>query len=100
MVVEEKEAWETPARVWATLGSSWPVAVLAALGYAAGARRGQLSARCARTAKSSLPLYPHLHAMPGVIELIVLCFTLVISLVVSLGITVPLTGALVRLRGE
>ena len=40
VVVEEKEAWETPARVWATLGSSWPVAVLAALGYAAGGAAG------------------------------------------------------------
>lgn len=38
--------------------------------------------------------------MPGLIELIVLCVTLFVSLVVSLGITVPLTGALVRLRGE
>ncbi len=100
MVVEEKEAWETLARVWATLAWRCPVAVLAAFVRTAGGAAGPSPARCARTANASLPLYPHLPAMPGLFEFIVLSLTLVVSLVVSLAITVPLTGALVRLRGK
>lgn len=63
-----------------------------------GLRRPQ---RCARgAAPSSLSLDLHLLNMAGVVETFLLAFWLTVSLVVSLAISVPLAGALVRLRGK
>ena len=117
VVVGKREAWETRRGEFGCLwprGAEWlwrgslfrdhcgddqlPTPPSGVRGRRRRLRRG-LS--CAPKAVPSLfPFDPHLLAMPGVLEGILLVFWLAVSLAVTLLISVPLAGALVRLRGK
>ena len=100
VVVKEQEAWE---RTRASLGSfgqrRWVAVWLPVMGRLRG-RRPKEAARCAEPNTRNLTLDVHLPAMLDLLDFLFLAFTLTLSLVATLGITVPLVGALVRLRGK